>query len=102
MEEKQIAFPFIKSAVSKIISLMKDFKISKKFNAIQKIAKRKLDMIHFAFSEKDLIVPPANRFEHLKGNLSDYCSIRINNQYRIVFKFQNGCAYEVQITDYHK
>ena len=54
-------------------------KYSKKFNTIQKIAKRKLDMIHFAFSEQDLTAPPANRFEHLKGDLKDYCSIRIND-----------------------
>ena len=74
---------------------------SKKFKSIQKIAKRKLDMIHFAFKEQDLIVPPANRFEHLKGNLKDYCLIRINDQYRIVFKFINGNAYDVQITGYH-
>ena len=72
-------------------------KNSKKYNTIQKVAKRKLDMIHFAFTEQDLTVPPANHFEHLKGNLSEYCSIRVNDQYRIVFKFQNGCAYEVHI-----
>jgi len=74
---------------------------SKKYGVIQKIAKRKLDMIHFAHKTQDLIVPPANRFEHLKGDLKDYCSIRINDQFRIIFKFQNGTAYEVQITDYH-
>ena len=75
---------------------------SKKYNAIVKVAKRKLDMLHFAFSEQDLIVPPANCFEHLKGNLKGYCSIRINDQYRLLFKFLNGCAYDVQIVDYHK
>ncbi len=75
---------------------------SKKYNTIQKIAKRKLDMIHFAHAEQDLMVPPANRFEHLKGNLKGYCSIRINDQFRIVFKFANGTAEEVYITDYHK
>ena len=75
---------------------------SKKYNAIQKIAKRKLDMIHFAVAEKDLTVPPANRFEHLKGNLKEYCSIRINDQYRIIFKFYNPYAEDVQIVDYHK
>ncbi len=74
---------------------------SKKFGTIQKIAKRKLDMIHFAYKEQDLIVPPANRFERLKGNLKDYCSIRINDQFRIIFKFQNGNAEKVQIIDYH-
>ena len=77
-------------------------KNSKKYNAVQKVAKRKLDMIHFAFSEQDLTVPPANHFEHLKGDLYGYCSIRINDQYRIVFSFKNGCAYDVQIMDYHK
>lgn len=74
---------------------------SKKFGSVQKIAKRKLDMIHFAFSEQDLIVPPANRFEHLKGNLKGYCSIRINDQFRIVFKFNDGYAEQVHIADYH-
>lgn len=74
---------------------------SKKFSAIQKIAKRKLDMIHYAFQEQDLTVPPANRFERLKGDLKGYCSIRINDQYRIIFKFQDSFAKEVQITDYH-
>ncbi len=75
---------------------------SKKFNSIQKVAKRKLDMLHFAFAEQDLLVPPANRFEHLKGELSKFCSIRINDQFRLVFRFENGCAYDVQIMDYHK
>lgn len=74
---------------------------SRKFGSIQKIAKRKLDMIHFAFAQKDLITPPANRFEHLKGDLKGYCSIRINDQFRIIFKFQNGYAEDVHITDYH-
>ena len=68
---------------------------------IQKIAKRKLDMLHYAYKEQDLIVPPSNRFEHLKGDLCGYCSIRVNDQFRIVFKFENGCAYDVQIVDYH-
>ena len=62
----------------------------------------KLDMIHFAFTEQDLTVPPANHFEHLKGNLSEYCSIRVNDQYRIVFQFKNGHAENVYICDYHK
>lgn len=92
----------IKSFKDKDTELIFNGKISKKFKSIQQIAKRKLDMIHFAFSEQDLIVPPANRFEHLKGKLKGYCSIRINDQYRIVFKFKNGQADEVTIMDYHK
>lgn len=75
---------------------------SKKYAQIESVAKRKLDMIHFAYKEQDLIVPPANRFEHLKGDLAGYCSIRINDQFRILFKFSNGIATEVQIIDYHK
>ena len=74
---------------------------SKKYNSIQKVAKRKLDMINYAFAEQDLIVPPSNRFEHLKGNLKGFCSIRINDQYRIIFNFIDGYAENVQITDYH-
>jgi len=79
-----------------------DGKPSKKFCNIQKIIKRKLDMLHYAFSEQDLTVPPNNRFEYLKGNLKGFCSIRINNQYRLVFKFENGNAFDVKIIDYHK
>ena len=73
---------------------------SKKYSAIQRIAKRKLDMIHFAFQEQDLVVPPANHFEYLKGDLKGYCSIRINDQFRIIFRFQNSIAEDVQIIDY--
>ena len=75
---------------------------SKKFNNIQKIIKRKLDMIHYAFSENDLRVPPANHYEHLKGDLKGFRSIRINDQYRVVFKFEDGFVYNVRIMDYHK
>lgn len=75
---------------------------SKKYTAIQTVAKRKLDMLHFAYAEKDLITPPSNHFEHLKGNLKGYCSIRINKQYRVVFQFENGNAKNVYIDDYHK
>lgn len=75
---------------------------SKQYTNIQNVAKRKLDMVHFANAEKDLVVPPANRFEYLKGNLEGYCSIRINDQYRIIFQFKNGNAENVYICDYHK
>ena len=58
-------------------------------------------MLNAAYKEQDLIVPPSNRFEKLKGDLKGYYSIRINDQYRIVFKFINGNAEDVYITDYH-
>ena len=80
-----------------------DGETSKKFPPeISKIGKRKLDILHSAFKEQDLFAPPANRFEKLKGNLKGFCSIRINEQYRIVFKFKDGNAENVYITDYHK
>ncbi|MBQ3838199.1 MAG: type II toxin-antitoxin system RelE/ParE family toxin [Treponema sp.] len=68
---------------------------------IHRRAFAKLLIINSAESEEDLKSPPGNRFEHLLGKLKDYCSIRINEQWRIQFKFQNNEAYEVQIVDYH-
>jgi proteic killer suppression protein len=68
---------------------------------IQKRAVVKLLFIDAATTEEDFRVPPSNRFEHLKGALSGYCSIRINDQWRIQFRFTNGEAYEVSIVDYH-
>ena len=52
-----------------------------------------------AFS--DLKAPPANRLEALKGHLRGKYSIRINDQFRVIFRFEKGSAYEVKITDYH-
>ena len=68
---------------------------------IYKRAFSKLLIINSAECEDDLKIPPGNKFEYLLGNLKDYCSIRINNQWRIQFKFQNNEAYEVRIVDYH-
>ncbi len=68
---------------------------------IQKRALVKLVIIDAATNEEDLKTPPANRFEHLQGKLKDYCSIRINNQWRIQFKILNGELYDVSIVDYH-
>jgi len=68
---------------------------------IQKRALVKLLFVDAATSEADLLIPPSNRFEHLKGALAGYCSIRINDQWRIQFRFDNGEAYEVSIVDYH-
>lgn len=68
---------------------------------IQDAARRKLRMINNAQDINDLRIPPANRLEKLKGDLQDYYSIRINNQWRIILKWINNDAYEVQIVDYH-
>ncbi len=70
-------------------------------NEIQDVARRKLRMINNASDVNDLRIPPANRLEKLKGNLQDYFSIRINNQWRIIFKWINNDAYDITIVDYH-
>jgi len=51
---------------------------------------RKLDLMHAAEAECDLRVPPGNRFEHLQGKLKGWCSIRVNKQYRLIFKWLKG------------
>lgn len=68
---------------------------------IQTIARRKLRMLNSAQSVNDLRIPPANRLEKLSGDLSGFYSIRINRQWRIIFKWQQGNASETEITDYH-
>jgi proteic killer suppression protein len=65
------------------------------------VAQRKLDMINAAVKINDLRVPPGNRLEPLKGKLKGFYSVRINDQYRIVFRFKDSNAYDVMITDYH-
>lgn len=69
---------------------------------IQNVARRKLRMIDNAEILEDLRIPPGNRLESLQGNLKGYNSIRINDQWRIKFKWSEGGAYEVSIIDYHK
>lgn len=71
-------------------------------NEIQNVARRKLRMLNNAQDVADLRIPPANRVEKLKGDLEDYYSIRINDQWRIIFQWINNDAYEVKIVDYHK
>ncbi len=68
---------------------------------IQEIARRKLKMLHASQNLKDLRIPPANRLEKLKGNLSSYHSIRVNQQWRIIFIWYENDALDVQLVDYH-
>jgi len=70
-------------------------------STLHNIARRKLRMIAAATILDALRVPPNNRLEALKGNRAGQWSIRINEQWRICFKWQNGNVYEVEITDYH-
>ena len=68
---------------------------------IQQVALRKLRMINNAISINDLRVPPANRLEKLSGNRAGQWSIRINEQWRVCFRWEGSDAYDVEITDYH-
>ena len=68
---------------------------------IRSVAARKLDMLNAARELGDLRAPPGNRLEALKGDLKGKHSIRINDQWRIVFRWEDGHAHEVWITDYH-
>jgi len=69
---------------------------------IQQVALRKLRMLHRARTLQDLRVPPANRLERLKGERAGQHSIRINDQWRICFRWQAGDAFDVEIVDYHR
>jgi proteic killer suppression protein len=75
---------------------------SKKFPlALQQIARRKLKMLHHSQTITDLRVPPGNRLEKLSGAWLGFWSIRINDQWRICFRWVDGDAFDVEITDYH-
>lgn len=69
--------------------------------AVRTVAARKLDMLHYAANLNDLRVPPGNRLEVLRGDSSGSHSIRINDQWRIVFRWAPGGPSEVRISDYH-
>ena len=68
---------------------------------IWKAACRKLDMIEYAHVLQDLGVPPGNRLEALSGTLRGFHSIRINDQWRVIFQWKDAAAHNVSIADYH-
>ncbi len=68
---------------------------------IQKVALRKLTMLHAAEELGDLFAPPSNRLERLRGDRQGQYSIRVNDQWRVRFRWRNGNAYDVEIVDYH-
>jgi proteic killer suppression protein len=68
---------------------------------IQNIGRRKLRMLNNSQNIADLRIPPSNRLEKLAGKVKDFYSIRINDQWRIIFKWENNQATEVEIIDYH-
>jgi len=77
-------------------------RVTRKFpSELRRVARRKLLYIYDATELADLKAPPGNRLETLKGDLKGYHSIRINDQWRVIFQWKEGSAYEVQIVDYH-
>ncbi len=68
---------------------------------VVRTALRKLDVLNGAHRLDDLRAPPGNRLEMLKGNLEGFHSIRVNDQWRIVFRWSSSGAYDVSVTDYH-
>jgi toxin HigB-1 len=81
-------------------ALFRDERV-RQFAGIARVAKRKLETLNAASRLEDLTIPPSNRLEKLKGNLKDFHSIRINDQWRVIFKWIKGDAHEVRIVDYH-
>jgi proteic killer suppression protein len=73
----------------------------RQWQAIENMARRKLNMVHAAARLEDLRVPPGNRLEKLGGDRKDQHSIRINDQYRVCFEWREGDAYNLEIVDYH-
>lgn len=69
---------------------------------LRRTARRKLLYLHDATDLRDLKVPPGNRLEALKGTLKGFYSIRINDQWRLVFRWSGGQSHDVQIIDYHR
>lgn len=93
-----------------MIRAFKDKEAEKVFNGrfskkllhdIQRIAERKLIILHRSANLTDLRIPPSNRLEALKGNRTGQHSIRINDQWRICFEWREDGVYEVEIVDYH-
>jgi proteic killer suppression protein len=81
-------------------TLFRDERV-RQFSAIARVAKRKLEAVNAASRLDDLAIPPSNRLEKLKGDLKEFHSIRINDQWRVIFKWINGEPHEVRIVDYH-
>lgn len=76
-------------------------KVLKIEESIRTRAQRKLDILEYAINLEDISIPPSNNLEKLTGNLRGFYSIRVNDQYRIIFKWKDGNAFQVKFTDYH-
>ena len=81
-------------------ALFRDERV-RRFSETARVAKRKLEAVNAASRLDDLTIPPSNRLEKLKGSLKKFHSIRINDQWRVIFKWIDGEPHEVRIVDYH-
>ena len=74
---------------------------SRRWANIARVALRRLRLLHRARVITDLRLPPGNQLEALKGDRAGQYSVRVNDQYRICFRWENGDAHDVELTDYH-
>jgi len=81
--------------------ILNGIRVKKLPTETQNIGRRKLRMLNNSVDLADLRIPPLNRLEKLSGKLKTYYSIRINDKWRIIFKWNSGNAFEVEIIDYH-
>jgi proteic killer suppression protein len=91
----------IKSFSDKETEALFDDRPVRRFQSFERAARRKLYYLHRARTLQDLLVPPGNRLEPLSGDRSGQFSIRINDHWRICFRWLDGDVYEVEIVDYH-
>lgn len=91
----------IKSFRCKDTQALFEGRCPRRFKAIATVAERKLQMLDDAYGIEDLRVPPGNRLEALRGNHKGRWSIRVNDQWRLCFRFEDGNALDAEIVDYH-
>jgi proteic killer suppression protein len=91
----------IRSFGDKRTAALFEDQVVRNFQGIARRAKRKLEAINAASRIGDLAVPPSNHLEKLQGDLEGFYSVRINDQWRVIFRWSDGDAAEVRITDYH-
>ena len=93
--------PMIRSFACKDTERLFHDKAVRRFAALERVARRKLLLLHTAARLDDLGVPPVNRLEALVGDRAGQHSIRINRQWRLCFRWHEGDAWDVEIVDYH-
>ena len=91
----------IRSFKCKDTEALFDDRFVRRFQGIERAARRKLEVLEAVERLKDLRVPPGNRLERLSGNRRGQWSIRINRQWRLCFRWTDNDAYDVEIVDYH-